>query len=141
MAKPEYSNSKEWEHLLLCDIIEEADDHAEMILTTTEACQNPHGFLHGGIQAFAVDEYAMKFLYRAFPAYRFLTVGMIIDYIKPIRLGKFKFDIKITNIDLTTNRGHAIITLSSFSGTLCTKADFEFSMYRKKQESNEIKSI
>lgn len=132
MSKPEYDNSKEWEHLLLCEIIEETEDHSEMILTTTEACQNPHGFLHGGIQAFAVDEYSMKFLYRAFPAYRFLTVGMIIDYVKPIRLGKFKFGIKITDVDLTTCRGHAIITLCSISGTLLTKAEFNFSMYRKK---------
>ena len=132
MTKPSYYDSKEWEHLLLCEPIVETEDRAEMLLTTTDACQNPHGFLHGGIQAFAVDEYAMKFLYRAFPAYRFLTVKLNIDYIKPIRLGSFKFGIKITDVDLTTNRGHAIITLCSTSDTVLTKANFEFAMYRKK---------
>jgi len=132
MTKPSYYDSKEWEHLLLCKIINETEDHAEMLLTTTDACQNPHGFLHGGIQSFAIDEYAMKFLYRTFPAYRFLTVKLIIDYIKPIRLGTFKFGIKIIDADLTTNRGHAIITLCNISGKVLTKADFKFSMYRKK---------
>jgi acyl-coenzyme A thioesterase PaaI-like protein len=133
MPKPEYiNNSEEWANLFTCEILEQSNTQRIAKLTPTDGCQNPHGFLHGGIQALAIDELTMKFLYIPQPDYRFLTVRMSIEYIKPIRIVPFKIDIKIDKIDFTSNRGSAIINLYTMSDTLLTTANNEFAMFRKK---------
>lgn len=133
MTKPEYiNNSEEWANLFTCEILEQTNTYRITKLTPTDNCQNPHGFLHGGIQALAIDELTMKFLYIAQPNYRFLTVKMSIEYVKPARIAPFKININISKIDFTSNRGHAIINLYTMSDTLLTTANFEFALFRKK---------
>jgi len=133
MTKPNYiNNSEEWTSLFDCEILEQTNTQRIAKLIPTASCQNPHGSLHGGIQALAIDELTMKFLYIAQPDYRFLTVKMSVEYIKPARISPFKININITGIDFTSNRGHAIINVYTMSDTLLTTANFEFALFRKK---------
>lgn len=140
MSKPPYiNNSEEWSDLFSCEVLEQTATTKLVQITPGPKCQNPHGFLHGGIQSLLIDELTMKYLYVALPNYRFLTVRMDITYIKPIRINPFILSIEIGKIDLTNNRGDATISLYSLSNNLLSTAHFEFALYIKK-ELNETKS-
>ena len=129
-----YSNSEEWNVLFSSEILESDAQHRISKITLTDKCKNPHKFLHGGVQGLMADELTMKFIYPAFPKYRFLTESMDIQYKKPMRIVPFIYDATISELDLNKNCGVVSIKFRNEANTIVyTTISLKFTMYLKKE--------